>query len=427
MNRTKEQKLAEARAMKVNDLKAELKERGLPTTGLKAVLLERLEKAIEADPDEVNDGLQTPNVATAEQIESVQKSDAKSASTETEPVVTKDEEPMQVESKEETKKDSENNVMEKEEQKTSDGAEAKSVETKEEDVKPTEKMQVEEKTNENQRGEEQKKEEEKKRKREEEEKKTSEEPTKTERDEKKAKTDETPTPTAPSTSVPSSKPDHAEPVKTARTVLSSAPPVQPFLNALSSAARSTARQPRQQEPRVVPPSTRPHTNTLLITGFVRPLNTKKVTVMLEGKGRKIVDFWMNDIKTHCYVTFSSEEQAAQLREEIYGLVWPEDNPDAKPLHADFVPSDALHRAKNGGLLEPVTDDRAQKRPALLVQRGLAAAGVSSSPVKKEVTVTNPDKLFQRTEAQPSIYYLPLTKQQIEERKAESAKSTSSAR
>jgi len=37
-------------------------------------------------------------------------------------------------------------------------------------------------------------------------------------------------------------------------------------------------------------------------------------------------------------------------------------------------------------------------------------------LSKEVTVTNPDKLFHRTQAQPSIYYLPLTLKQIEERK-----------
>jgi len=160
-----------------------------------------------------------------------------------------------------------------------------------EEVKQSDPMQVDEVKQ-----PEEQKDEEKKRKREEE--KTT-EPTEKERDDKKAKKDETPAPST--TSV-------AEPVKATRTVLSSGPPVQPFLSALTNAARSTARQQRQQEPRVVPPSSRAHTNTLLITGFVRPLNTKKVTNMLEGKGRKVLDFWMNDIKTHCYVTFESEEQ-----------------------------------------------------------------------------------------------------------------------
>lgn len=53
----------------------------------------------------------------------------------------------------------------------------------------------------------------------------------------------------------------------------------------------------------VPPSPKPPTNSLKVDRFVRPFTLKAVQELL-GKTGNVVSFWMDRIKTHCYVTVS---------------------------------------------------------------------------------------------------------------------------
>ncbi|GJS44919.1 apoptotic chromatin condensation inducer in the nucleus-like protein isoform X1 [Tanacetum coccineum] len=59
----------------------------------------------------------------------------------------------------------------------------------------------------------------------------------------------------------------------------------------------------EEEPkeRVVPPSLKDPTNSLRIDRFLRPFTLKAVQELLEKTGT-VVSFWMDHIKTHCYVT-----------------------------------------------------------------------------------------------------------------------------
>lgn len=52
---------------------------------------------------------------------------------------------------------------------------------------------------------------------------------------------------------------------------------------------------------IVPPSQRPPTNSLRIDRFIRPFTLKAVQELL-GKSGNITSFWMDQIKTHCYVS-----------------------------------------------------------------------------------------------------------------------------
>ncbi|KAF2284090.1 hypothetical protein GH714_018925 [Hevea brasiliensis] len=85
--------------------------------------------------------------------------------------------------------------------------------------------------------------------------------------------------------------------------------------------------------RVVPPSQRPHTNSLRIDNFVRPFTLKAVQELL-GKTGKVTSFWMDQIKTHCYVSYSSVEEAIETRNAVYNLQWPSNG--GRLLAAEFV-------------------------------------------------------------------------------------------
>ncbi len=57
-------------------------------------------------------------------------------------------------------------------------------------------------------------------------------------------------------------------------------------------------------PFTVPPAKSEPTTTLLVRNFVRPFTLKAVKEYLAEHGT-VKAFWINDIKTHCYVTVSA--------------------------------------------------------------------------------------------------------------------------
>ncbi|EGG20438.1 SAP DNA-binding domain-containing protein [Cavenderia fasciculata] len=114
-------------------------------------------------------------------------------------------------------------------------------------------------------------------------------------------------------------------------------------SSLSSSTNNT--NTIQQETRQsVPPSTRNITNILFIDKFVRPLKESACKDMLAETGN-IVDFWMNNIKSYCYVSYTTEDEAAKTREAVYGLVWPPQN--RSPLTAEFVTQEEAEKVKSG--------------------------------------------------------------------------------
>lgn len=79
------------------------------------------------------------------------------------------------------------------------------------------------------------------------------------------------------------------------------------------------------------------TSFVRIDNFQRPLQVRSLKQFLEEKiGRPLsdADLWLNSIKTHCYVTLSSEDEAKLLRDSVHGVHWPESNPNA--LQANFT-------------------------------------------------------------------------------------------
>ncbi|KAI7861255.1 hypothetical protein BDF14DRAFT_479025 [Spinellus fusiger] len=60
---------------------------------------------------------------------------------------------------------------------------------------------------------------------------------------------------------------------------------------------------------------------IYLKGFVRPLIIKHVQELI-GKYGKVKRFWMDTIKTHCYVVYESVPEAQEALKAIHGLVFP---------------------------------------------------------------------------------------------------------
>lgn len=200
----------------------------------------------------------------------------------------------------------------------------------------------------------------------------------------------------------------------------------------------------------MPPSQKPATTSLRIDRFVRPFTLRAVQELL-GKTGSVCSFWMDHIKTHCYVTFSSVEEATATRDAVYNLQWPANNGNhllaefvdpqevklkleppppaaaaAAALTAPAVPSPATtprgppsqQAQANQNVPRQATTPREQLPPPPPLMKpptsdpGSARDKLPPTPKKPEPPVVTLDDLFRKTQSSPRIYYLPLSEEEV---------------
>lgn len=102
-------------------------------------------------------------------------------------------------------------------------------------------------------------------------------------------------------------------------------------------------------------SSKPPSNVLHITNLTRPFTVNQLKELLTKYGHlleiKREDklpsatsteqhyFWINSVKSHCYVAFENESDARTARDALDNLTWPQSNP--KQLKAEFSSMDDL--------------------------------------------------------------------------------------
>ncbi|CAA0831851.1 SAP domain-containing protein [Striga hermonthica] len=208
--------------------------------------------------------------------------------------------------------------------------------------------------------------------------------------------------------------------------------------------------------RVVPPSLRVPTNSLRIDRFLRPFTLKQVQELL-GKTGNVTGFWMDQIKTHCYVSFSSVEEAVGTRNAVYNLQWPPNG--GRLLVAEFVePQEVKTRVEApppspattpSAALPPQNNVPPQPSPRQQVPRHHqlpppppladllpfnrehpipARERLNNLPPpppplaeKAEPPIVTLDDLFRKTKATPRIYYLPLSDEEVAAKTKEQGK------
>ncbi|KAK1649787.1 hypothetical protein QYE76_067592 [Lolium multiflorum] len=233
---------------------------------------------------------------------------------------------------------------------------------------------------------------------------------------------------------------------------------QPALRRSFGRSDSTASGDSPKE-RIVPPSQKPATTSLRIDRFVRPFTLRAVQELL-GKTGSVCSFWMDHIKTHCYVTFSSVEEATATRDAVYNLQWPPNN--GNHLLAEFVdpqevklklepPPPAVAATTVAAPVVPVSPATTPREPPSQQAQanqsaprqaatpreqmppppplmkpptpnpGSARDKLLPTPKKPEPPVVTLDDLFRKTQSSPRIYYLPLSEEEVSAKLAAQAK------
>ncbi|KAL3672153.1 hypothetical protein V7S43_002816 [Phytophthora oleae] len=139
--------------------------------------------------------------------------------------------------------------------------------------------------------------------------------------------------------------------------------------------------------------------TLRIDNFVRPFTLNAVKALVQEFGNYVEGgFWMDAIKTHCFVTYPSSETTEKTRAALDGKAWPPEN--GRSLSAKLVDFTAMEVSQYGEENIPSRLKSKDSRNTQATQR-------------QKVTI---DEFFQKTETKPVLYYLPLTDEQVEEKK-----------
>lgn len=205
------------------------------------------------------------------------------------------------------------------------------------------------------------------------------------------------------------------------------------------------------------------TNVIRITNLVRPFTVGQLRDLLQRTGRIVANgFWMDSIKSQCIVEYENEDQAIETVYALNESQWPSTNP--KVLRVVFTNKEELNKALNGtrvvrsdkqkeskveklrtqlenhiilrewdrGKLEDMNgekEDKTVKRkisddPYVLKDKRIKndekdllekrKKSKSKTP-EQRVPTKSLDELFRKTKTTPTLYWSPLSTEQIAEK------------
>ena len=219
--------------------------------------------------------------------------------------------------------------------------------------------------------------------------------------------------------------------------------------------------------RIIAPAIHPATAALYIRDFMRPINENQLKAYLadlatapgqEPDSDVITTFYVDAIRTHAFISFTSVSAASRVRTAIHDRKWPEET-TRKPLWADYVPVDKVETwiqeelsTQGGGrpaskrweVNYDVDDDRTvtawlqestnhprpiapTRQPSMPVppssvppqRKGIEGAPLGPRSdqvrVRAATNLTTLDQLFKCTSAKPALYWQPVAKEIADKR------------
>ncbi|RJE22398.1 SAP domain protein [Aspergillus sclerotialis] len=217
----------------------------------------------------------------------------------------------------------------------------------------------------------------------------------------------------------------------------------------------------------VEPAIHPATAALYVDGLMRPLQPaalkNHLISLASAPGTSpnpdvILNFYLDPIKTHCFVSFANVSAASRTRSSLHGTVWPNER-NRKTLFADFIPEhkveqwiDTEENSRGRGGRPPrweVKYDRTDGGIEAVLEevdtRATANQATAREPATSRAPPTGPrasfdqgdrrpsdqapteshaqpgrgfqplDDLFMSTTTKPKLYYLPVSREVADRR------------
>lgn len=178
--------------------------------------------------------------------------------------------------------------------------------------------------------------------------------------------------------------------------------------------------PPPTENRLPSPARFPESEAIHLKNLVRPFTLNQLKDLLRNYGPLVEDgFWIDKIKSHCYVVYTNVNDASSCRQGLHGIKWPSTSP--KILSVDFADEDEMARDTEG-LLGKAKEMETEVKTEKPSKKEQAVEKAPEEVVKEEDDQTNAgnllDNLFRKTKTTPCLYWLPLSDEQIATRDRE---------
>jgi len=162
-------------------------------------------------------------------------------------------------------------------------------------------------------------------------------------------------------------------------------------------------------------------SSLRIDGFVRPFRKDHAKELLEAHG-EVLKFWMDAIKTHCYVSFSNNAAASAAAAALNGIRWPTTSTSVLSVRA------ATDQEVDDVCAGTVASVRLPRAPAEPVAEPVPETEKSQSHEQKPQEPTRElDSIFRKTSFKPQLFYLPLNEAQAAQHQKEKLKGPAALR
>jgi len=200
-----------------------------------------------------------------------------------------------------------------------------------------------------------------------------------------------------------------------------------------SLTRIDSRKRREEKIRAPSPPPGEESQVVHVLNLVRPFTNKQLLEFLKEAGELDEEsFWIDRIKSNCIVKYNALESAINCRKLVHGKNWPSSNP--KELRVMYSTEEKLKEAKENGC---VTQSNGRQKSPVRRFGGMrseqqfekdrmtgrdrrspirAPRAKTESPVQSEESEgeggISLDELFKKTKTSPSLYWLPLTEDEV---------------
>lgn len=151
--------------------------------------------------------------------------------------------------------------------------------------------------------------------------------------------------------------------------------------------------------------------TLYIDGFIKPFSVEEVKALVSEIVSPInmeEDFYMNGIKTFCYVTYRSMEDAKKAMENLFASTLSVKYRNGRQFPLRF--GNRLHVRITSVSAKSMKRENPSRSSN--THDADSARNNEERAKKNEPEVVSIEDLFRKTRARPEIFYKPLTEEEV---------------